>query len=219
MADYLNVLRLPQMLKKITILCLISLLNSNQLVIAQGLYSPRRPPPAWAKIDTSQIEKLVDQCFSVLNYKHRIPRIHPEPDTQEHWLKDRVVICSRYSMTPKVRKIYDESHITNSYFLEQNIQVTKEQEKQLNEIYKKMYLAIWKADLINVLYPSPPDDFRKEFNEQTGFADYINRLGHDNYNKLTIDELRQGFFGSKNKFEKIRNEFYENKYKEYKLEK
>ncbi|WP_434776897.1 hypothetical protein [Neisseria sp. Ec49-e6-T10] len=202
------------MLKKILILCFISLLSCNQLVISQRLYSPRNAPPVWIEIDTSQIEELIAQCFSIMGYKHRIIRDH-EP-SNSHPLKDHVVICSRYSISPEYRKSLDD-RFTNSYFLKQNIQISKKQEKQLNEVYKKLYLVIWKVNLIDALYPPMPDDFKKEFNQQTGFTDYINRLGQKNYNKLTTDELINNFFGSQEKFNQAENKFYTSKYKKYKL--
>ncbi|WP_434777370.1 hypothetical protein [Neisseria sp. Ec49-e6-T10] len=202
------------MLKKIIILCLINLLSCTQLVIAQGLYSPRDKPSAWVEIDTSLIERLVDQCFSIMNYKHRIPRVHPEPDIQEYWLKDRVVICSRYSMSPESRKIFDDNGFTNSYFLSKNIQVSKEQEKQLNEIYKKIYLVIWKENLIDVLYPPPPDDFIKEFSDFSGLNE---ALKNQKEKVVSVRKFEENYFGSKDNLKKIEDIFYKQKLSEYGL--
>ncbi|WP_434777491.1 hypothetical protein [Neisseria sp. Ec49-e6-T10] len=203
------------MLKKIVVLCLISLLSCNQLVNAYGVYYSQVNPPEWTKIDTpNELRELIDQCFNLMGYKHRVIRDH---DYSNHPLYEQVKICSRYGEPLEEREWFDKN-ILGYNFTRQNIKTTANVDKQLEEIYKKIYLLIRNAGALEVFWAGAPYDWPQEFSKKTGLMEYLNELLKQNdfkFDSVDTEKAQIKFFGSAEKAKQAENAFYEEKMREY----
>ncbi|WP_434778702.1 hypothetical protein [Neisseria sp. Ec49-e6-T10] len=209
------------MFKKVIPLLLVYLLGLNQFVFAQEKQTPQLSIRTIGNLrfvsgtdeQEKQLDELIEECFTLMGYKHRVLR--DSKPSYTHPLYPHVQICSRYGRTPKDRIWFDKDILGDS-FTSQKITTTEEVDKQLEEVYKKLYLVIRQAGLLDALRPKTPYSFAQEFSKSTGLMDYLNKyLKQNNYNFEQIEEEQYKFFGSKEKMEQAQSAFYEEKMREY----
>ncbi|WP_434777651.1 hypothetical protein [Neisseria sp. Ec49-e6-T10] len=157
-----------------------------------------------------QLTQLIEQCLELINEEPTYRTIKALPQDQPHPQIWNIRKCEEYfSLMDDQGELDQASQDIN----------TLEKKRQIEDIYKKIYLVIFDAGLMNALNPSMPWDFGQEFSRATGFMDYQEQLslqlGKEKYRQLTFDDLIKGFFGSREKMEQSRNDFFQQKVHEY----